>query len=339
MGREPPLAPTQGAERFAVLSDFFAGALAGVACDAILHPLDTIKSRLHVQKGPPFKYRSLFHAFSMITRQEGPRGLYAGFSPVLIGSASSHAFMFAAYKAAKRRGEQLVPEDDQISSKSSLSSFSSAHEQTNSFVSPETRLTVVDLTSGAIGELFALPFYVPMEVIAKRMQVAGLGPARNYHSVTHAAQSIYRTEGKLGLLTGFWPTMLRDVPFTAIQFSLFTFGKDQYRHFSGRHEINDIEATGLGAIVGAISAILTNPFDVIKTRFMTQGTGSERKYHSILQCFRRMLVEDGVMSFARGCGVRVLWIALGSGIQLSVYERASKFLKMTWDVEQRDEIR
>lgn len=321
MGRELPLTPVPGVERWSILADFVAGGFAGVCCDAILHPVDTVKSRLHVQKGPPFKYRSMFHAFSLITRNEGRRGLYKGFTAAMWASALSHAFMFSTYKATKRFGEQIVPvlEDTMENHSASI----------------ESQLAAVDMTSGALAEIFALPFYVPGEVIAKRMQVAALGPARNYNSFAHAAQCIYRTEGSSGFYQGFSATMLRDVPFTTLQFSLFTFSKDRYRQVVRRYDLNDAEVTGLGVIVGAISAFLTNPFDVVKTRFMTQGTGSERKYYSILQCLRKMVVEEGVLSLTRGVQARLIWVAPSSGITLAIYERTSKFLKTTWGLEQR----
>lgn len=347
MGRELPLAQTPGAERWSIFADFIAGGLAGLCCDALLHPIDTVKSRLHVQKGPPFKYRSMFHAFGLISKKEGRRGLYAGFAAVLIGSVSSHALMFSTYKAAKRQGERttatdhipIQQENNQsshilVTTTTANSTLTNGTSNNHALLSAESQLTIVDLTSGAVGEIFALPLYVPMEVIAKRMQVAALGPARNYDSVSHAVKIIYRTEGSFGLLTGFWPTMLRDVPFTALQFSLFSFSKDQYRRTVGRHQLNDVEATGLGTIVGAISAIITNPFDVIKTRLMTQGTGSERKYQSILHCFRKMIAEEGAMSLTRGVLARVLWVAPSSGLLLGVYERVSNYLKTRWQLEQ-----
>lgn len=308
MGREPELSHNPSSERWAILSDLIAGGLAGLACDLALHPIDTVKSRLHVQKGPPFKYRSIFHGFRLIAQQEGiRRGLYAGFGAVLAGTIPTHAVMFAGYKAVKRRSEQGVYD--------------------------ENRLAVVDVTSGAFGEILALPFYVPAEVIAKRMQVATLGPARNYNSAAHAARTIYVTEGPQGLLSGFWPTMLRDVPFTAIQFSLFTLCKDWLHKSTGRSEPSTIEATGLGVFVGVVAASITNPFDVIKTRFMTQSSGSEQKYFTIPQCFRRIIAEEGVSALGRGLVARCLWVGPGSGITLAVYERTSRYLKKSWQVE------
>lgn len=308
MGREPPINGKPGSETWTIVSDLIAGAIAGVCCDTLLHPVDTVKSRLHVQAGPPFKYRSMIHGFQLISRQEGiRRGLYAGFGAVLAGTIPTHAIMFAGYKAIKRRGEDGVSEQRQ--------------------------LAAIDLMSGALGEVCALPVYVPTEVIAKRMQVATLGPARNYNSVTHAVRSIYRSEGYKGLLSGFWPTLLRDVPYTAIQFSLFSICKDKFLAITRKPELSDLDATGIGVIVGAIAATLTNPFDVIKTRFMTQSTGADKKYHSISQCFRKIVAEEGFRALGRGVGARVLWVGPGSGIILAVYERTSKHLRRSWELE------
>lgn len=318
MGREPPVSTTPNAERWTIVSDLIAGGLAGLACDSLLHPVDTVKSRLHVQKGPPFRYRSMFHAFRLIARDEGRRGLYAGYAAVIAGSIPSHAILFASYKAIKRRAEPHVD-----------STIPAAP------VPVETQLAIVDLSAAALAEVAILPVYVPSEVIAKRMQVATLGPARNYDSVTHAARSIFRTEGASGLLNGFWATFMRDVPYTALQLGLFTTAKDRYARLVGRRSLNDIEATALGVGVGGTSAFLTNPFDVVKTRFMTQGPGSERKYYSILQCMRRMVAEEGALSLMRGVLPRILWVAPSSGIALAVYERASSIMRTAWNLEQR----
>lgn len=290
------------------MSDLIAGAMAGLACDLVLHPVDTVKSRLHVQRGPPFKYRSMFHGFRLIAQQEGVRrGLYAGFGAVLAGTIPTHAVMFAGYKAVKRHSEDAVYD--------------------------ERHLAAVDVASGAFGEICALPFYVPAEVIAKRMQVATLGPARNYNSAAHAVRTIYVTEGARGLMSGFWPTMFRDVPFTAIQFSMFTVSKDWLRRYTGEPQPSTVQATGLGFFVGVVAASITNPFDVIKTRFMTQSPGSEQKYFSIAQCLRRIVAEEGVSALWRGLLARCLWVGPGSGITLAVYERTSRYLKTSWQVE------
>eukprot|EP00171_Calliarthron_tuberculosum_P017007 IDg17007t1 len=233
-----------------VASDAVAGAIAGVCSDAVLHPVDTVKSRLQAQGGPPWIYRSMTHAVQRIVATEGVRrGLYAGFGAVLAGSVPTHALIFATYKSTKRAVEPTVSDD---------------------------LLPAADLCAGAVGEVFGLVTYLPSEVVAKRLQVAaGCGPARNYNSAFHAVRVIHRTEGFAGLYTGLLPTVLRDVPYTAIQFALFEKGKRLLTR-GGTHDVSDAQAAGLGFVVGAAAAVVTNPFDVVKTRIQVQEGGTQR---------------------------------------------------------------
>lgn len=299
MGREPP---TDGRARAGLFAaDFIAGGVAGVVADSVVHPIDTVKARMQVQaRGAP-PYNSMLHAFRLIVAGEGVRrGLYAGYGAVLAGTIPTHAIMFATYKLFKRGVEPGVADG---------------------------ALPVMDFGCGAAGEVLALAPYVPAEVVAKRMQVAAVGPARDYRSIAHAFRVIHATEGGVrGLYAGLFSTMLRDVPFTAIQFSLFTSGKDIHYRWTARPELNNFEATVLGFAVGGIGAAATNPADVVKTRLMTQSTGADRQYRGIAHCFQKIFAEEGISGFAKGIVPRVAWVAPASAITLAVYERVSRSL-------------
>lgn len=286
--------------RRALAIDAVAGAMGGLCADAVLHPVDTVKSKLQAQRGPPWMYHSMTHALQRVATVEGVRrGLYAGFGAVLAGTIPTNAIMFGVYKSVMRAAESSV--DEQY-------------------------VPVVDMAAGAFGEACALITYVPAEVVAKRMQVSyGSGPARNYHSAAHAFRVIHRTEGVAGLYTGLLPTLLRDVPFTAVQFAMF-FGIKRYITQSGEKDLTNYQAAGLGCAVGAVAAIATNPCDVVKTRMQVQETGATRKYRGVIHCFRTIVREEGVSALARGVGPRVMWVAPGSAITLAVYEAVSRFL-------------
>lgn len=296
MGREPPVA--EGGRARALAADLIAGGAAGAVADSVVHPIDTVKARMQVAGAP--RYASMRAALRTIVAQEGVRrGLYAGYGAVLAGTVPTHAVMFAAYKGLKRAAEPAVA---------------------------DAALPALDFACGAAGEVLALAPYVPAEVVAKRMQVAAVGPARDYRSTRHALRVIYATEGVRGLYAGLAPTMLRDVPFTAIQFSLFTGGKDVHRRVTGRDALGDAEATALGFGVGAVGAAATNPADVVKTRLMTQASGADRAYRGVAHCFRRIIAEEGVAGLAKGIVPRMAWIAPASAITLAVFERVSRSL-------------
>jgi solute carrier family 25 protein 39/40 len=91
-------------------------------------------------------------------------------------------------------------------------------------------------------------------------------------------QAVFRSEGLRGLYKGWWPTLLRDVPFSALYWHSFERIRWPLRdaleaytppHADGRE--NSTAALrmadfGAGALGGLVSAVVTHPFDVVKTR-------------------------------------------------------------------------
>ncbi|KAK7832019.1 folate transporter 1 [Quercus suber] len=83
-----------------------AGAAAGFATVAAMHPLDVVRTRFQVNDGRVLtlpSYKNTAHAIFTIARLEGLRGLYAGFNPAVIGSTVSWGLYFFFYDRAKQR--------------------------------------------------------------------------------------------------------------------------------------------------------------------------------------------------------------------------------------------
>lgn len=83
-----------------------AGSIAGLATVTFTHPLDVVRTRFQVYDGrnPNFpRYKTTPHALFTIGRSEGLRGLYAGFSPAVLGSTISWGLYFYFYNSAKQR--------------------------------------------------------------------------------------------------------------------------------------------------------------------------------------------------------------------------------------------
>jgi len=369
--------------------DMAAGAVAGLACDAVMHPMDTIKARLQAQRGPPWRYRGIVHCATRSVRDlgtsggeegatltparaacdlcgggavarchfgclptallahlpNGPtdaapyapwlrpdylllptgfsRGMYAGFGAVLIGTPFTHALMFGAYREAAR---ELTSD--------SAPPFG---------LSPYALSMLLTLTTASFGEAISLATYVPTEVIAKRMQVAAVGPGRHYRNALHAFSSIARVEGPRGLYAGAAATALRDIPYTAVQLALYEAGKslvlgdggvpDPTGDDGGGEGVGFGVAGALGAAAGGVAAAITNPLDVVKTRLQTQPGGAERMYAGVLDCMRRVVREEGWAALGRGVGARVAWVAPSSAIVLAVFEAAGRALGGDADAE------
>ncbi|GAB0492363.1 hypothetical protein MMPV_003625 [Pyropia vietnamensis] len=293
-----------------------AGAVAGLACDSVMHPMDTIKARLQVQRGPPWRYRGIIHCATRSVRDLGfAKGLYAGFGAVFLGTAPTHALMFGAYRE-------------------------SARELTPASPPPYALSLLLTLATASFGEAVSLATYVPTEVVAKRMQVAAVGPGRHYRHAFHALSSISRVEGARGLYAGAAATALRDIPYTAVQLALYEAGKALVGSSGSAKDIDHGNgggsggtdgvgfgvAGGLGALAGGIAAAVTNPLDVVKTRLQTQPGGVERMYTGVWDCMRRVVREEGWGALGRGVGARVAWVAPSSAIVLAVFEATGRAL-------------
>lgn len=265
------------------VTNLAAGATAGCAVEAALYPIDTIKTRLQMATHGG-GIRALFKA-------GGGKALYAGVLGNLAGVAPSTAVFMAAYEPIKQAVEKRVPEDKQ-------------------FLGP--------LVAGAGSGLVASLIRVPTEVVKQRMQ------SGEFSGAITALKNITAKEGFRGLYAGYGSFLLRDLPFDAIEFFTYEQLRRTYRttRLRGSRDINGLETAAIGAAAGAVTGILTTPFDVLKTRLMTQGTSG--RYKNVVDCAAKIWREEGAKTFFKGWEPRVIWISIGGCVFFSALEEAKK---------------
>ena len=99
-----------------------------------------------------------------------------------------------------------------------------------------------------------------------------------YKDTMSAIADIWATKGLIkGFYAGFGSFVLRDIPFSAIQFPLYEVLKMAEIKFVAQRQgvsENQVEIPTIlnsinGSIAGATSGLLTTPLDLVKTRRMT----------------------------------------------------------------------
>ncbi|KAL8993272.1 MAG: hypothetical protein Q9169_006471 [Polycauliona sp. 2 TL-2023] len=269
-------------------SALLAGALAGTTVDLSLYPIDTLKTRLQSSAG--------FYPSG------GFRGVYAGVGSAIVGSAPGAALFFVTYEEVKSRLRLL-----------------SGHEHGNGSRSGEGWAEPIEhMVAASAGEVAACAARVPTEVVKQRAQAA------QYPSSMSALRFILAQKSDIGYL-GVWRemyrgwaiTILREVPFTAIQFPLWEGMKSWRRRTSGNPQNSAIESGIFGSIAGAVAAGITTPLDVLKTRMML---AKERQ--TAMSLFVHIWRESGPKAFVAGLGPRVMWISAGGAIFLGTYQWA-----------------
>jgi solute carrier family 25 S-adenosylmethionine transporter 26 len=177
------------------------------------------------------------------------------------------------------------------------------------------------MLAASAGEVAACAVRVPTEVVKQRAQ------AVQYPSSAAALRGILSQRSSIGVV-GVWRelyrgwsiTIMREVPFTVIQFPLWE-GLKRWSlarsGATGRTQVSAGESALFGSVAGAVAAGVTTPLDVLKTRLMLA-----RVKIPATQMLRNILSESGPGAFFSGIGPRVMWISIGGAVFLGSYQWA-----------------
>ncbi len=180
-----------------------------------------------------FTYKGPIHAFQTIIRTEGgPRALYRGLLPNLVGVTPEKAMKLATNDFLR---EKLERPDGSIAVTSEM------------------------LAGGSAGFIQVLATN-PMEIVKIRMQIQGTLPAAERQSLGQILSGL----GVRGLYIGTPVTLLRDVPFSIVFFPLYANLKKMTADEKGHNGLLSLWCCG--AVSGSTSAAVVTPCDVIKTR-------------------------------------------------------------------------
>ncbi|NWS60735.1 CMC1 protein, partial [Chunga burmeisteri] len=270
---------------------FTLGSIAGAVGATAVYPIDLVKTRMQNQRSSgsvvgELMYKNSFDCFKKVLRFEGFFGLYRGLLPQLIGVAPEKAIKltvndFVRDKFTKKDGSIPLP---------------------------------AEILAGGCAGASQVIFTNPLEIVKIRLQVAGeitTGPRVS-------ALSVIKDLGLLGLYKGAKACFLRDIPFSAIYFPVYAHSKlmlaDENGHVGG---LNLLIA---GAIAGVPAASLVTPADVIKTRLQVAARAGQTTYSGVIDCFGKILREEGPSAFWKGAGARVFRSSPQFGVTLVTYE-------------------
>ncbi|KAF9165102.1 hypothetical protein DFQ26_000601 [Actinomortierella ambigua] len=248
---------------------FQAGSVSLALSYAVMHPLDTVKTRMQVPGGSGV-------AWSAVFTRETLRLLGKGFFVSSIGAGLQGGARFSFYELTK---SYLLPTN---------SRFQSSHTNPPHHPWWLPTLSPIPATaiSAIIGDLASSVIKVPREVITSRLQTGYYAHVENVNA-PYVFKAVLREEGPRGLFRGFLSTTARDCPFMVILFTTY----ENFKAFHTRNmmpppqplstdpnvlanspvevKIPAMTSTLFGGISGFLAGYFTTPMDVVRTRIMT----------------------------------------------------------------------
>lgn len=288
-----PVAPPVEMPAGSVLKSALAGGLASGLSTSLLHPVDTIKTRVQTST------LSFPEVISRIP-EIGVQGLYRGSIPAILGQFTSHGLRTGIFEATKLVLINVAPTLPEIQVQS-LASFCST--------------------------LLGTATRIPCEVLKQRLQ-AGL-----FDNVGQAIVGTWQQDGLKGFFRGTGVTLCREVPLYVAGMGLYAESKKLAQHLLGR-ELEPWETIAVGALSGGIAAVITTPFDVLKTRMMTAPHGQRISTRMVAFAILR---HEGPLGFFKGALPRFFWVAPLGAMNFAGYELAKKAMIKS-DEASSDEI-
>lgn len=222
----------------------------------------------------------------------GFRGIYAGVPSAAVGSFPNAAAFFVTYESIKSLlGAATAP----------------------------PMAPVTHMLAASLGEIVACLIRVPTEVVKQRTQAC---PSSNTYQVLLAT---LREEGFRGLYRGYGSTVLREIPFSLVQFPLWEYLKSLWSWRQG-HTLYSWQAAVCGAFAGGVAAFVTTPLDVAKTRIMLAKAGTSTASGNIPLVLYEVWRSRGVTGLFAGSIPRMTSISLGGFIFLGAYEKVRRTL-------------
>ncbi|XP_051992405.1 electrogenic aspartate/glutamate antiporter SLC25A13, mitochondrial-like [Xyrauchen texanus] len=248
---------------------FTLGSVAGAVGATAAYPIDLVKTRIQNQHSScsfidELMYKNSFEGY------EGFFGLYRGLVPQLLGVAPEKAIKLTVNDFVRGKAMQK----------------------------DSTVPLAAEILAGGCAGGSQVIFTNPLEIVKIRLQVAGeitTGPRISAFSVIHDL-------GFFGLYKGANACFLRDIPFSAIYLPCYAHTKAALTDKEGR--VGPGRLLLAGALAGMPAASLVIPADVIKTRLQVTARAGQTMYNGLIDCFWKILWEEGPRAFWKGAGAK-----------------------------------
>ena len=257
-----------------------------------------------------------------IARNEGIFTLWRGLSPTLVMAIPANVIYFAGYDWL--RTSQRSPITGRVSD------------------------AYAPLAAGSVARVIAAIAVNPIEMLRTRMQASSSRDKGVLRATIVGLRDMVSSEGYLTLWRGLTLTLWRDVPFSAFYWWGYEQGRKrltevrrQTATLSGHPDNIELSPSALltdsflaGATSGAISALVTTPFDVGKTRQQTvlreSGASSAQimkdlpENRSMPRFLWHIFRTEGTAGLFKGWTARCLKVAPACAIMISSYEIGKK---------------
>ncbi|KAG2392490.1 hypothetical protein C9374_012742 [Naegleria lovaniensis] len=271
-------------------------ALSGAISCSVTHtavvPVDVVKTLAQLE--PDVYNKGTIGNFKLVIEKKGPTALLTGIGPTFTGYFLQGAFKFGGYEFFEKQFRNVLGNE-------------TAREYRNA----------IHLASSASAEFFADIVLCPLE--ATRIRLVSQPDFAT--GLVSGFTRLLKEEGFKGLYSGFFPIILKQIPYTMTKFAVYELALENILLALGKKS-SDFSKSGQtvlflssGLIAGACSAIISQPADTLLSKINKQKGGEG----SITSRLIMLTKELGPRGLFYGIGPRIVMVGLLTAGQFGIY--------------------
>lgn len=306
-------------EPLSPFGDALAGSLGAVFANAVVYPLDIVKTRIQVQKRKDVKeetgdgaehsidgehYHGPLDAMRKMIKKEGITGLYSGIAGGLVGTASQNFAYFYWYTFVRDAYTARVP----------------------------TINTAMELVLGAVAGALSTIFTIPISVCTTRQQTASAARRRTLFGTV---QEVVEEDGITGLWRGLRPSLILCVN-PAITYGLFQILK---KRIVGEAKLTPGQAFAVGAMSKTVATVVTYPYIMAKVRMQHKHEDPvlalAQKDLTAIGILTKIAQEDGFLGLYKGIDTQITKAVMTQAILFYFRELFTKYTMIAYALMRR----
>ena len=285
------------------LRDFALGGVSGAVAKTATAPIERVKILLQLQAvstqiAEDKRYKGIVDCFRRVPKEQGFMSFWRGNTANVIRYFPTQALNFAFKDKYKKLFVRHNPKTD------------------------FWKFFAGNLASGGAAGATSLLVVYPLDFARTRLAAdVGTAKGRQFNGLLNCLGTVYRQSGLRGIYGGFGVSVGGIIVYRAAFFGGFDTAKSVFLKDPKNPPI--ILSWVIAQCVTTAAGIISYPLDTVRRRIMMQAGRKDKLYTSTLDCWKKILVNEGPRAFFKGAFSNALR-GSGGALVLVLYDQFQK---------------
>ena len=294
------------------LIDFALGGISGTIAKTCTAPIERVKLLIQTQDANPKirsgevkRYTGIADCFVRVYQEQGLKAFWRGNLTNCIRYFPTQAFNFAFKDSIKK----LFPKADP---KKEFGKF-----------------FMINMASGGLAGAGSLMIVYPLDYARTRLASdVGSGKAQFNGLFDCIRKTAAGPGGAMSLYNGFGVSVVGIIPYRGVYFGLYDTLAEQNPYKKEKGLMGIASKFAVAQFTAISAGYASYPMDTVRRRLQMQSEKpkAEWLYQGTMDCFKKIIAEEGVTSLFKGAGANALR-TVGSAMVLVLYDQLKLIIK------------